>query len=77
MEPWPLSHGYHPLKRVIDGGLNILQWSHSLSAMDTGPIQKTQHRLAIPFNGAMTFQPWIPGRHLGGLGSAGVPSMEP
>ena len=37
----------------------ILQWSHDLSAMDTRGSHLWQMRTWRPFNGAMTFQPWI------------------
>ena len=41
---------------------NHLQWSHDLSAMDTCPwVDATGNAVPESFNGAMTFQPWIPG----------------
>ena len=35
MEPWPFSHGYMASFLPADRDLNLLQWSHGLSAMDT------------------------------------------
>ena len=36
----------------------VLQWSHSLSAMETGPMGRVgQHGLRA-FNGATAFRPW-------------------
>ena len=42
-------------------GIGIkLQWSHDLSAMDTCSYWAERHAASKSFNGAMTFQPWIP-----------------
>ena len=38
--------------------VGLLQWSHDLSAMDT-TSRTALSSLSRPFNGAMTFQPWI------------------
>ena len=38
-----------------------LQWSHDLSAMDTRTAASPAPSKSASFNGAMTFQPWIPG----------------
>ena len=40
------------------GGPLPLQWSHGLSAMDTGDAKWESFSFS-PFNGAMAFQPWI------------------
>ena len=37
-----------------------LQWNHDLSAMDTCLDKDSAAQLRYSFNGAMTFQPWIP-----------------
>ena len=39
---------------------DLLQWSHDLSAMDTRPRRRLAALRLACFNGAMTFQPWIP-----------------
>ena len=56
---------------------NELQWSHDLSAMDTGYPFLAEHPSTSRFNGAMTFQPWIPDDSEGRWRVAPGASMEP
>ena len=60
MEPQPFSHGYSSWKRNLSKVLRPLQWSHSLSAMDTG-VGPWKAYTRLTFNGATAFQPWIRG----------------
>ena len=45
--------------------------------MDTSSPQAPGETEPRPFNGAMTFQPWIPGTVRAIVEQVGVPSMEP
>ena len=53
-----------------------LQWSHDLSAMDTCVRVPIVDNL-LSFNGAMTFQPWIPLPMRDSPVTFHVASMEP
>ena len=42
-------------------GCQAFQWGHDFSAMDTLELGGSSGSHGGGFNGAMTFQPWIPG----------------
>ena len=58
-QPW--IHG-HRHGRACAFPFAMLQWSHDLSAMDTRSLTSMawMRPTLASFNGAMTFQPWIP-----------------
>ena len=62
--------------RVVTAA-QLLQWSHDLSAMDTGGCGGAQQGDVRRFNGAMTFQPWILGQPFVEGIAQGMASMEP
>ena len=76
MEPWLFSHGY-ATPEATPRPLSVLQWSRSLSAMDTPPRRSRLSAATRRFNGAMAFQPWIPDRIGNQIAGPVNFSMEP
>ena len=60
MEPQPFGHG-NPLGHDdVSQVITKLQWSHSLSAMETSLAYTSPTYIGLCFNGATAFRPWKP-----------------
>ena len=62
MEPYHFRYGNYPMKNKTDR-LYKLQWSHTISGMETGLTSSSPTVFHLRFNGAIPCQVWKPRQH--------------